>query len=72
MKKIEIDECIRKLRSYAMQFEAEGKKNISEDLWVAVEFLRQPKTDCFDCTRRKWYMKGYQDGLNAYKKEGAE
>ena len=27
----------------------------------------QPKTDCFDCTRREWYQKGYQDGLNADK-----
>ena len=50
-----------------MQFEAEGKKNISEDLWVAVEFLRQPKTDCSECSRRKFYQKGYQDGLNADK-----
>ena len=28
-----------------MQFEAEGKKNISEDLWVTVEFLKQPQAD---------------------------
>ena len=27
----------------------------------------QPKTDCFDCSRRKFYQKGYQDGLNADK-----
>lgn len=27
----------------------------------------QPKTDCSECTRRKFYQKGYQDGLNADK-----
>ena len=53
MKTIEIDECIRRIRSYAMQFESEGKKNISEDLWVAVDFLKrlqeQPKADWIPC-----------------------
>lgn len=67
MKTIEIDECIKRVRSYAMQFEAEGKKNISEDLWVAVDFLKRQTTMCFDCTQREWYMRGYQDGLNADK-----
>ena len=67
MKTIEIDECIRRIRSYAMQFEAEGKRNISEDLWVAVDFLKRQTAMCFDCTQREWYMRGYQDGLNADK-----
>ena len=67
MKTIEIDECIRRIRSYAMQFEAEGKRNISEDLWVAVDFLKRKTEMCFDCTQREWYMRGYQDGLNADK-----
>ena len=28
---------------------------------------KQPKTECSECTRRKFYQKGYQDGLNAGK-----
>ena len=56
MKTIKFDECIRRIRSYAMQFEAEGKKNISEDLWVAVDYLKrlqeQPKTDWIPCEKR--------------------
>ena len=27
----------------------------------------QPKKDCSECTRRKFYQQGYQDGLNADK-----
>ena len=40
------------------------------DMYLAGKILgmidMQPSA-CFDCTRRKWYMKGYQDGLNAGK-----
>ena len=28
---------------------------------------KQPKTDCSECSRRKFYQQGYQDGLNADK-----
>ena len=56
MKTIGIDECIKRVKSYAMQFEAEGKKNISEDLWVTVDYLKrlqeQPKTDWIPCEER--------------------
>jgi hypothetical protein len=32
-----------------------------------LEKYEQPKIDCSECTRRKFYQQGYQDGLNADK-----
>lgn len=31
------------------------------------ELKNQPKADCSECSRRKFYQQGYQDGLNADK-----
>ena len=41
------------------------------DMYLAGQIIvlidSQPKIDCLYCTRREWYQKGYQDGLNADK-----
>lgn len=57
-----IDE--KKLLDDLIYCEGLGRKSLE----AVIELIKaQPKTDCFDCSRRKWYMKGYQDGLNTYK-----
>ncbi len=32
------------------------------------EIIRFFSDDCRDCSRRKWYQKGYDDGIRKYKK----
>ena len=39
-----------------------GRKSLEAVIEVIKE---QPQVVCKDCTRRRWYQKGYQDGLNA-------
>lgn len=47
-----------------MKCERLGRKSLE----AVIEVIKaQPQIDCLYCTRREWYQKGYQDGLNADK-----
>ena len=45
-------------------FETQCEITIDDIVGIIKE---QPQIICSDCTRRRWYQKGYQDGLNADK-----
>ena len=57
-----IDE--KKLLDDLIYCEGLGRKSLE----AVIELIKaQPKTDCSECSRRKFYQQGYQDGLNADK-----
>ena len=41
---------------------------LADEVQAVIEVIEaQPKVKCSDCSRRSWYQKGYQDGLNINK-----
>ena len=63
-------QALEELEQYKSLGTVEELTNQKHNLSVAykcIEELQQPKTDCSECSRRKFYQQGYQDGLNADK-----
>ncbi len=57
---------LEKLEELKFANEERGYDTAKDVIQEIIDLVNeQPKTDCSECSRRKFYQQGYQDGLNA-------
>lgn len=67
MNQQEAKEILEKLFSDSTGENYPFTEEFGEAVRIAIQVLEQPQKDCSECTRRKFYQQGYEDGLNADK-----